>query len=317
VGAVQGLDAEEDGSRLVFTIESFLRPRGVYEIVPSNGPAPKLLASPRSPDTSAYRVAQVEFPSYDGTSVPMFLVARKDAKPDGTGRVLLTGYGGFAIPNTPFFSPSALYWLERGGIFAMANLRGGGEFGEEWHQAGNLANKHQVFRDFEYAMRWLVRANWTRPSRLAIQGGSNGGLLMGAMMTQSPELFRACVGQVGLYDMMRYHRWPMGQLWVDEYGSSENPAQTGFLLGYSPYHQVVDGVAYPAFLGLTGASDQRVTWIHTAKFVARLQQATTGSAPILFHREERVGHGQGKGRSDRVAEEVMVLQFLLSQLGTN
>ncbi|MGQ0614049.1 MAG: prolyl oligopeptidase family serine peptidase [Planctomycetaceae bacterium] len=315
LGSLDGLDAEPTGHRFLFLFTSFLAPGGLYALTDGEGDAPKLLFSPPAPDTSHLQAEQVDYPSYDGTNVPLFILSRKGTVRDGSNPVLLTGYGGFSVPMTPFFSSAAITWLEHGGVWAMPNLRGGSEFGEEWHKAGSLANKHQVFRDFEYAMRHLIRTGWTRPQRLAIQGGSNGGLLMGAMMTQAPELFRACVGQVGLYDMIRYHRWPVGEFWVEEYGSGDNPAQTGYLLGYSPYHQVMDGVAYPAFFGTTAASDTRVTWIHTAKFVARLQQATAGSAPILFQREEKAGHGQGKSRSDRLAEQVRIFLFLFEQLG--
>ena len=205
--------------------------------------------------------------------------------------------------------------MEQGGVYAVANLRGGSELGETWHDEGKLGNKHQVFRDFEYAMRHLIRSKWTKPAKLAITGGSNGGLLMGAMMTQAPELFAASVGRVGLYDMIRFHRWPPAQLWVDEYGSADDAEQIGYILGYSPYHQVLPGVAYPSFLGLTAKADTRVTWIHTAKFVAALQEATAGAKPILFHLEEKAGHGAGKGRSDRVKEEAMMFRFIEAELG--
>ncbi len=315
IGSLDGLDAETTGQKFLFLFSSFLAPGGLYALGEGEGAAPELLFARHTLDTSRFQAEQVDYPSYDGTKVPMFVLSRKGTPRDGGNPVLLTGYGGFSVPMTPFFSSAAIAWLEQGGVWAMPNLRGGSEFGEEWHKAGSLANKHQVFRDFEYAMRHLIRTGWTRPQRLAIQGGSNGGLLMGAMMTQAPELFRACVGQVGLYDMVRYHRWPVGEFWVDEYGSADNPAQTGYLLGYSPYHQVMNGVAYPAFFGTTAASDTRVTWIHTAKFVARLQQATAGSAPILFQREEKAGHGQGKSRSDRLTEQVRTFLFLFEQLG--
>ncbi|WP_373047485.1 prolyl oligopeptidase family serine peptidase [Vulgatibacter sp.] len=313
LGTISGADGEEKGDRLVITYASFLRPPGLYEIDVKSGKLAELATVP-APDVSKFVVEQLDYPSFDGTPVPMFVLRRKDVQPTGENPTLLTGYGGFNISLSPRFSPSALYWVERGGIFAVANLRGGSELGEEWHDAGRLANKHQVFRDFEYAMRHLIRSKWTKPAKLAITGGSNGGLLMGAMMTQAPELFRACVGRVGLYDMIRFDEWPPAELWVDEYGSAKNADQVGYLLGYSPYHQVMPGVSYPAFLGLTARADTRVTWIHTAKFVAALQEAHAGTAPILFHLEEKAGHGAGKGRSDRVKEEVMMFQFIDSQL---
>jgi len=314
LGAIAAADGEADGKRLVLSYGSFLRPNGLYEVEMKSGKLRELVTV-EAPDVSKFVVEQLDYPSYDGTLVPMFVLRHKDARPTGENPTLLTGYGGFNISLTPRFSTSALYWVEKGGIYAVANLRGGSELGETWHDAGKLANKHQVFRDFEYAMRHLIRAKWTKPAKLAITGGSNGGLLMGAMMTQAPELFAACVGRVGLYDMIRFHRWPPAQLWVDEYGSADDASQIGYLLGYSPYHQVLPGVAYPSFLGLTAKADTRVTWIHTAKFVAALQEATAGTAPILFHLEEKAGHGAGKGRSDRVKEEAMMFRFIEAQLG--
>lgn len=313
IGAVGDLDGDAKSGALVLTFMSPLRPSGAYTVDAKAGKVKELAQVP-APKTAGLVVAQIDYPSYDGTWVPMLLVHRKDMKLDGSSRTLLTGYGGFNVSYDPRFSPSALWWVEQGGVYAVANLRGGAELGEAWHDAGKLGNKHQVFRDFEYAMRHLIRAGYTRPDRLAITGGSNGGLLMGAMMTQAPELFRACVGRVGLYDMIRYQQFPPAELWVDEYGSSENADQVGYLLGYSPYHQVMPGVRYPAFLGLTAKADTRVSWIHTAKFVAALQGATSGTDPILFHIEQKAGHGQGKGRSDRVKEDVMMFRFIDAQL---
>lgn len=313
IGSISALEAEAEGQRLVVGFSSFLTPAGLYEVVLPERTLRELATVP-APKLEGIVVEQVEYPSYDGTRVPMFLIHHEQAARDGSNPTLLTGYGGFNISIKPGFSAFAVHWVERGGVYAVANLRGGSEMGEAWHEAGRREHKHQVFRDFEYAMRHLIRTGWTRPARLAITGGSNGGLLMGAMMTQAPELFRACVGRVGLYDMVRYHRWPPAELWVDEYGSADDPEQIGYLLGYSPYHQVLPGVAYPAFLGLTALADTRVTWIHTAKFVAALQEATAGKAPILFFREEKAGHGAGKGRTDRVKEEAMMYDFIVSQL---
>src|SRR5690606_13753892 len=292
---------------------SFTEPARVMEIRRGKSEVRTLMAI-EAPGARDIVVEQIDYPSYDGTWVPMFLLYRKGVERDGKNPTLLTGYGGFNVSLTPSFSTTALYWLERGGVYAIANLRGGSEFGEAWHEAGKLGNKHQVFRDFEYAMRHLIREGWTRPDRLAITGGSNGGLLMGAMMTQAPELFRVAVGRVGLYDMIRFQRFLIAELWVDEYGSSENPDQVGYLYGYSPYHQVLPGVRYPAFFGVTAKSDTRVHCNHTVKFVAPLQAAQAGDAPILLYVEDRAGHGQGKGRTDRVRETAMWMQFILSQV---
>ncbi|HEY0839415.1 MAG TPA: prolyl oligopeptidase family serine peptidase, partial [Vulgatibacter sp.] len=312
VGSVGSLHGDAKGS-LVLSFTSPLRPSGAWSVDVKRGKIAEVAKVP-APKTDGLVVEQIDYPSYDGTWVPMYLVHRKDVKLDGSNRTLLTGYGGFNVSLDPRFSPAALYWVEQGGVYAVANLRGGAELGEAWHDAGKLGNKHQVFRDFEYAMRHLIRAGYTRPDKLAITGGSNGGLLMGAMMTQAPELFRACVGRVGLYDMIRFQRFPPAELWVDEYGSSENADQVGYLLGYSPYHQVLPGVSYPSFLGLTAKADTRVSWIHTAKFVAALQAASSGTSPLLFHIEQKAGHGQGKGRTDRVKEEVMMFRFIDAEL---
>lgn len=198
----------------------------------------------------------------------------------------------------------------------MAHLRGGGERGEAWHQAGMGPRKFQVFEDFEFAMRALHRGRWTSPSRLAIMGGSNGGLLVGALITRAPHLFEAAVAQVGLYDMLRYHTFPPGALWVDEYGSADDATQASYLWAYSPYHQVVPGVRYPSVLATTAEQDTRVHWAHTAKFVAALQEAQAGDAPILMRFRRAVGHGAGKSRSDTVIEQVEVFEFLHGVLGT-
>jgi len=314
VGSMGGMHAERKGTRFVFAFSSFLRPVSAFEYDVKSKRMKEIGGMP-APNLGNFEVKQIDYPSYDGTWVPMFLVHRKDLKLDGTNPTLLTGYGGFNVSLTPGFRSAAVYWVEQGGVYAVANLRGGAELGETWHEAGMLENKHQVFRDFEYAMRYLIREGYTRPQRLAITGGSNGGLLMGAMMTQAPELFQAAVGKVGLYDMIRYHLFPPAELWIPEYGSADNPEQAGYLYGYSPYHQVLPGVRYPAFFGMTAKSDTRVSWVHTAKFVAALQEATSGTAPILFHIEEQAGHGQGKGRSDRLKEDVMMYRFIESELG--
>jgi prolyl oligopeptidase len=210
----------------------------------------------------------------------------------------------------PTFSSIARAWLEKGGTYVLANLRGGNEFGEAWHEAGMRERKFQVFEDMERVMRGLIASGVATPRTLGIEGGSNGGLLMGAMMTRCPQLFAACVGNVGLYDMMRFHLWPPAELWVDEYGSSADAAQARYLLAYSPYHNVLPGIRYPAFLGSTAEEDTRVTWRHTAKFVAALEAADAGGGPIYFRMETKAGHGQGKNRSDRVKEFSRTIRFL-------
>ncbi len=316
-GSVRALVARHDDPRVLVGFDSVFFPPTLLR-GESDGAAPVLetLVQVESDfDASAYTVEQVEYPSYDGTQVPMFVIHRKDLKRDGSHKLLLYGYGGFTVSLTPGFARNVLFWLEQGGVYAVANLRGGAEKGEAWHKAGMLDRKFQVFSDFEYAMRYLHREGYTRPDRLAVLGGSNGGLLVGAAVTRVPHLFRAGVAKVGLHDMVRYHKFPPAELWVDEYGSADDPEQTGYLWAYSPYHQVIDGVRYPAVLASAAENDTRVSWVHTAKFVARLQEANASDRPVLMRFERAAGHGAGKATRAITAEYVETYLFLLSQLG--
>lgn len=279
-------------------------------------PAPVLIDQVHSDlDTSAYEVEMVRVNSADGTPIPVTLIHRRDMVRDGNNPALLYGYGGFDVSLLPEFTRSALYWVERGGVYAVANLRGGGEFGEDWHRAGNLENKHHVFEDFEAAIRWLSSSHISRPERIAITGGSNGGLLMGAMITRVPESFRAAASYVGLYDMLRYDRFPPAQLWIPEYGSASDPEQFRYLYAYSPYHHIVPDVAYPASLIETAENDSRVFWGHSTKFAARLQEANATDNPIYFYMERSVGHGAGTSRSDLVRRYARMYGFLEHELG--
>ena len=232
-----------------------------------------------------------------------------------TAQALLTGYGGFGLSLTPRFRPHMLAWLEQGGVYAVANIRGGGELGEAWHTAGNLTNKQNVFDDFYACARHLVDAKYTTPTRLAIQGGSNGGLLMGAELTQHPEAFRAVVSMVGIYDMLRVERDPNGAFNVTEYGTVADPAQFDALSAYSPYQHVRDGVAYPAILFMTGANDPRVAPYHSRKMVARLQSAASSDAPILLRTSANTGHGMGTPLAAQIEETTDVFTFLFQTLG--
>jgi prolyl oligopeptidase len=234
---------------------------------------------------------------------------------DGQHPTYLTGYGGFNISMSPAFSRSLLLWLEQGGVVAVPNLRGGGEYGESWHQGGMLANKQNSFDDFIAAAEWLIREGYTAPERLAAAGGSNGGLLMGAVLTQRPELFRAIVIQVPLLDMLRYHRFLIARLWIPEYGSADDPEQFAWLRAYSPYHHVRPGVSYPAVLLATAESDTRVDPMHARKMTARLQAVTTSSRPILLRLESRAGHGAGKPLSKVLDELSDTWTFVFSELG--
>jgi prolyl oligopeptidase len=257
-----------------------------------------------------YVSEQVFVTSDDGTSVPLFLTRRGDITPTGAVPTLLYGYGGFQIPIGPTFKPEWLAWMERGGLLAVASLRGGGEYGKAWHDAGRLANKQNVFDDFAACLRWLARSGWTRPGRIGISGRSNGGLLIGATITQHPELFGAAIAEVGVMDMLRFHRFTIGWGWTSDYGSADDPDQFRTLLGYSPLHNIRDGTAYPATLVTTGDHDDRVVPGHSFKFAAALQAAQAGDAPVVIRIDTDAGHGLGKPVSKQIDERADVLAFL-------
>jgi prolyl oligopeptidase len=270
-------------------------------------------------DPTAYEVAQEWYKSKDGTRVPMFIVHKKGLEKNGKNPTLLTAYGGFNISLTPSFSRTAYLWMEHGGVFAVANLRGGAEFGEDWHRAGMLDKKQNVFDDMIAAAEHLISEKYTDKNHLAIQGGSNGGLLMGAMMTQRPDLFRAVVCQVPLLDMLRYQNFQIAKLWIPEYGTAENPEQFKWLYAYSPYQHVKAGVEYPAILFMTGDFDTRVDPMHAKKMAALMQaEAKNGASktrPILLRIESKAGHGAGKPVTKQIEEFTDVYSFLFSQLG--
>jgi prolyl oligopeptidase len=245
----------------------------------------------------------------------MFLVHRKDRPHDGNGAAVLTGYGGFAVSHTPAFGRSLLLFLEAGGLYAVAHLRGGAEYGEDWHRAGMLGKKQNVFDDFAAAAEHLVEKGCVAKDRLAIMGGSNGGLLVGAALTQRPELYGAVVCQVPLLDMLRYPLFRIARLWVPEYGDPADPEAFRWLHAYSPYHRVRDGIRYPAVLLTAGESDSRVDPMHARKMTARLQAASSSGRPILLRQETRAGHGQGKPVSKLLDEWTDVWSFLLAELG--
>src|SRR6185436_17624314 len=239
---------------------------------------------------SDIEVSRAEARSKDGTRIPLTIVRRKGVTLDGSNPALLYGYGGYSISETPAFSATRHIWLEQGGVYVSANIRGGGEFGEEWHRAGNLTNKQNVFDDFVASARYLIDQKYTSPARLAILGGSNGGLLMGATLTQHPELFRAVVSHVGIYDMLRCELYPNGEFNVTEFGTVTDPEQFRAIYAYSPYHHVRDGVAYPAVLMQTGENDGRVNPMQSRKMTARLQAATDSKYPILLITTGDAGH---------------------------
>jgi prolyl oligopeptidase len=261
-----------------------------------------------------YRISQVWYPSKDGTKVSMFLVHRHDMPRDGNRPVLLTGYGGFNISLTPAFDPGNFILLDEGGIYAVANLRGGGEYGEAWHEAGTFGRKQNVFDDFIAAAEWLVNAGYSKPERIGIEGGSNGGLLTGAVMVQRPDLFGAVVCRVPVVDMLRYHLFTVGRFWVSEYGSSDDPNQFRYLYDYSPLHRVQDGVAYPPILITTADTDDRVAPGMAKKFAARLQAADADDTPVLIRVETKAGHGAGKPVSKMIEEDADIFAFLFKYL---
>jgi len=229
---------------------------------------------------------------------------------DGDNPTLLYGYGGFNVTLTPGFSVTRVAWMDMGGVYAVANLRGGGEYGEPWHEAGTKLDKQNVFDDFIAAAEWLIDEGYTRPGKLAIHGGSNGGLLVGAVMTQRPELFGAAIPSVGVMDMLKFHRWTAGRFWVDDYGSAEDPEEFEALLAYSPYHNLREAVAYPATLVTTADTDDRVVPGHSFKFAARLQAAHAGEAPVLIRIETKAGHGAGTPTSKAIEKYADMWAFL-------
>ena len=266
-------------------------------------------------DPADFVSEQVFVISDDGTRVPLFLSRRRDVEPDGDVRTLLYGYGGFQIPTGPTFKPEWLAWMERGGLLAVASLRGGSEYGKAWHDAGRLANKQNVFDDFAACARWLAGSGWTRPDRIGISGRSNGGLLVGASITQHPELFGAAIAEVGVMDMLRFHQFTIGWGWTSDYGSPDDPDDFRTLFAYSPLHNCRPGCIYPPTLVTTGDHDDRVVPGHSFKFAAALQAAQAGEAPILIRVDTDAGHGMGKPISKLIDERTDVLAFLELALG--
>lgn len=312
------VSTDESRTEAFLTFQSFNQPRSIYRVDLTTGEAIPWIRPDIPVDPSLVEVKQVFYESLDGTRVPMFLVYKKGLELDGDNPVILSGYGGFNISRTPRFRATNFPWFESGGVYAVANLRGGGEYGEAWHRAGMLEKKQNVFDDFIAAAEWLIENRYTEPSRLAILGGSNGGLLTGAALVQRPELFGAVVSAVPLLDMLRYQDFLMARYWVPEYGSAEDPEQFKFLAAYSPYQKVEKDVAYPAVYLTAGENDARVHALHARKMTARLQAATAGDPaedPILLWVDRDAGHGQGKPLHLRVRDAADMRIFLRWQLG--
>ena len=315
LGTVGGINGEATDTEMFYTFTSYLTPTSVYRYDFKKRKSELVKAPQVDFDASKYDTQQVFFQSKDGTRVPMFIVSKKELPRDGTNPTLLYGYGGFNVSLTPSFSPATAVWLEMGGVYAVANLRGGGEYGRQWHESGKLAKKQNVFDDFVGAAEYLIKQRYTSPPKLAISGGSNGGLLVGAVMTQRPELFGAALPAVGVMDMLRFHKFTIGWAWVSDYGSPEDSAQYRVLRAYSPVHNLKAGTSYPATLITTGDHDDRVVPGHSFKFAAALQAAQAGAAPVLIRIDTRAGHGAGKPTAKHIEEAADRFAFLVRTLG--
>jgi prolyl oligopeptidase len=302
IGTAYGFRGEVDDPETFFGYESFNMPDTINRLDVVTGEVEVFKKPQLAFDPDDYQVEQVFYESRDGTRVPMFISHHKDVVPDGNRPTLLYGYGGFSISMQPSYRTTRLAWMEMGGIYAEANLRGGGEYGEDWHQAGTKLNKQNVFDDFIAAGEYLIDNNYTNSEKLAIFGGSNGGLLVGAVTNQRPELFGVAIPAVGVMDMLRFHHFTAGRFWTDDYGSSDNPEEFAALRAYSPYHNISEGAEYPAILVTTADTDDRVVPGHSFKYAAAIQRAQGGEAPVLIRIETRAGHGAGVP-TDKVIED--------------
>ncbi len=312
-GTISELSTDTEG--INFTLQSFLHAPAIYG-AETESEAPEPIRKGTQPvDISDYVSEQIFYESRDGTTIPMFVVRHVETQLSEPRPTLLTGYGGFNISRTPVFSPAQIPWMENGGIFALANLRGGSEYGEDWHRAGMLENKQNVFDDFIAAAEFLIEQEYTQPALLGIMGGSNGGLLVGAALTQRPDLFGAVVCGVPLLDMLRFHKFLIAGIWTSEYGSPDDREQFAWLYDYSPYHHVREGEIYPAVYLHTALSDSRVHPMHARKMAARLQSATASDRPVLLHVESDAGHGAGKPVDKVVDSQARILTFIDHELG--
>lgn len=314
IGAVGGFDGRQDREETFYAFTSFATPPSIYRYDVATGESRLWRRAEVDFDSEEYVVKQVFYRSKDGTKVPMFLAHRKGLALNGRNATLLYGYGGFSISMRPGFSERVAAWLKLGGVYAVANLRGGGEYGKAWHDAGKKRDKQNVFDDFIAAAEWLIDNKYTSTPKLAIQGGSNGGLLVGAAMTQRPDLFGACLPAVGVMDMLRFHRFTAGRFWTDDYGCADDPEEFKALYSYSPYHNLKKGTCYPATLITTADTDDRVVPSHSFKFAAALQYAQGCDNPVLIRIQTRAGHGAGKPTSKQIDETADQLAFLVKVL---
>jgi len=315
IGTAAGFNGRADDPETFYQFASFATPPTIYRYNVETGEKTQYFRAKVAINPDDYTVEQVFYTSKDGTKVPMFITHKKGMKLDGNNPTLLYGYGGFNISMTPAFSISRLAWIQMGGVYAVANLRGGGEYGEDWHQGGTKLHKQNVFDDFIAAAEYLEKNGYTKPSKLAVQGGSNGGLLVGAAITQRPDLFGAALPAVGVMDMLRFNKFTAGRFWVDDYGSSDNADEFKALYAYSPYHNIKKGTKYPATLITTADTDDRVVPGHSFKFAAAIQEAQAAPAPVLIRIETRAGHGGGKPTSKQIEEIADQYAFLVKNLG--
>ena len=309
IGSVSGFDGSADRPELFYQFSSFNQPPAIYRFNVDSGAGDAWKTAKVEFNPADYTVSQVFYTSKDGTRIPMFISHHRDVEPDGQAPTLLYGYGGFNISITPQFSVPMLTWMDQGGVFAQANLRGGGEYGEAWHKAGTRTDKQNVFDDYIAAAEYLIENGYTSSDHLAIYGRSNGGLLVGATLNQRPDLFAAALPVVGVMDMLRFQNFTAGRFWTDDYGSSENPEEFKVLYAYSPYHNIQE-TAYPPVLVTTADTDDRVVPCHSFKYIARLQEKQQGDAPVLIRIETRAGHGAGKPVSMQIEEWADMLGFV-------
>lgn len=314
IGSAGGFGGRRDDPETFYSFTSYTVPGSIYRYDVTTGQSQPFREPKVAFDPKLYETKQKFYTSKDGTRVPLMIVGRKGLTRDGNNPTILYGYGGFNVSQTPGFAVSTIAWLEMGGVYAVANLRGGGEYGRTWHEAGMLNKKQNVFDDFISAAEWLIKHEYTNPEKLAIRGGSNGGLLVGAAMTQRPELFAAAVPAVGVMDMLRFHKFTIGWAWVNEYGSADDASQFNVLKAYSPLHNLRPGVKYPATLITTGDHDDRVVPAHSFKFAAALQAAQAADNPVLIRIETRAGHGAGTPTTKLIDAATDVLAFLQATL---
>ena len=315
IGTAGGFGGKRRDTEAFYSYSSFNAPPTIYRYDFKSGKSEIFRKSDVKFDSNDYAVKQVFYNSKDGTKIPMFIVHKKGIKLDGNNPTLLYAYGGFNISMTPAFSVSRIAWMEMGGVYAVANLRGGGEYGEEWHAAGTKLRKQNVFDDFIAAAEYLIKEKYTQPSKLAIQGGSNGGLLIGATLNQRPDLFGAALPAVGVMDMLRFQKFTIGRAWTSDYGSSDDAKEFAAIYKYSPLHNIKTGTKYPAVMVTTSDHDDRVVPAHSFKYAATLQAAQAGDAPVLIRIETNAGHGAGKPTAKVIEEQADIFGFLVKNLG--